>query len=76
MQKWINRRGGKKADWEWIYNYLQLNPLPLPKIMISLHAKSSGIKYNRYIEEPYVGKPPVGFCEGCHSNKTKIIMEV
>lgn len=76
VQKWINRRGGKKANWEWLRNYLQYNPLPIPRIKFSLYAKSSALRQNSYIEEPYVGKPPVGFCEGCHSNETLLLKGV
>ena len=76
VRKWINRRGSRKVSCQWFDNYLQLNPLPIPKIMFSLYAKSSVAKQNSYIEEPCVGKPQARFCEGCHSNETKIIMEV
>ena len=76
VQKWINRRGGRKVNWEWLNNYLQWNPLPMPRIKFSLYAKNSAVKQNSYVEEPCVGKPQARFCEGCHSNQTKIIMEV
>jgi hypothetical protein len=45
----------------------------MPKIMYSLYGKTIVVKQNSYIEEPYVGKPPVGFCEGYHSNETSLI---
>lgn len=70
VHKWINRRGSKKVSYNWLENYLQWNPLPMPKIMFSLYANITTAKQNSYIEEPYVGKPPVGFCEGYHSNET------
>lgn len=66
IHKSINRRGGKERWYKWTRNYLELNPLPKPKIKFSLYA--STVKQNSYIEEPYAGKPHVGFCEGCHGN--------
>ena len=66
--KWINRRGGKKVSYKWLDHYLKWHPLPLPKIMFSVYARSSIVKQNSYIEEPYAGNPHVGFCGGRHGN--------
>ena len=66
--KWINKRGGKKVSYKWLDNYLQWNPLPLPKIKFSVYARNSSKEQNSCIEEPYAGNPHVGFCEGRHGN--------
>jgi RNA-directed DNA polymerase len=74
VHKWINRRGSRKVSYKWFDNYLQWNPLPMPKIKFSLYAITA--KQNSYIEEPCVGKPPARFCEGYHSNETLLIKGV
>ncbi|WP_233641029.1 hypothetical protein [Wolbachia endosymbiont of Drosophila innubila] len=36
--KWINRRSQKKSmDWEQFIHYLKVNPLPKPKVYVSLY---------------------------------------
>lgn len=71
VHKWINRRGSRKVSYKWFNNYLQWNPLPMPKIKFSLYGTTS--KQNSYIEEPCVGKPQARLCEGYHSNETLLI---
>ncbi|WP_264722807.1 MULTISPECIES: hypothetical protein [unclassified Wolbachia] len=37
--KWINRRSQKKSmTWEQFVHYVEVNPLPKPKIHFSLYA--------------------------------------
>ena len=37
--KWMNRRSERKSmDWPAFHNYLRFNPLPLPRITVSLYA--------------------------------------
>lgn len=71
VHKWINRRGSRKVSYKWFNNYLQWNPLPMPKIKFSLYGTTS--KQNSYIEEPCVGKPQARLYEGYHSNETLLI---
>ena len=45
--KWINRRSQRKSmTWEFFLQYLQWNPLPMPKICYALYANSNAIKEN------------------------------
>lgn len=45
--KWINRRSQRKSmTWEFFLQYLQWNPLPMPKICYALYANSNANKVN------------------------------
>jgi len=63
VHKWLNRRSQKKSmSWSKLYNYLNLYPLPKPKIKHNFYTLSH--KVVSYIEEPYEGILQVRFCEG------------
>lgn len=45
--KWINRRSQRKSmTWEFFMQYLQWNPLPMPRICYALYANSNANKVN------------------------------
>jgi group II intron reverse transcriptase/maturase len=61
--KWLNRRSQKKSfNWRTFAQYMERYPLPKPKI----HHNFYDLKpmFVNTIEEPYVGKLQVRFCEG------------
>jgi len=61
--KWLNRRSQKKSfNWKTFAQYMERYPLPKPKI----HHNFYDLKpmFVNAIEEPYVGKLQVRFCEG------------
>jgi len=63
IYKWINRRSQKKSyNWEKFNRFITYQKLPLPKIYHNLYTLSS--HKGSIIEEPYVGKLQVRFCEG------------
>ena len=63
VHKWLNRRSQKKSmSWSKLYNYLNLYPLPQPKIKHNFYTLSR--KIVSCIEEPYEGNLQVRFCEG------------
>ena len=63
VHKWLNRRSQKKRmSWSKLANYLELYPLPKPKIKHNFYTLSH--KRVSYIEEPYEGNLQVRFCEG------------
>ena len=45
--KWVNRRSQRKSmTWEFFTQYLQWNPLPMPRICYALYANSNANKVN------------------------------
>lgn len=61
--KWLNRRSQKRSfNWKSFNRYLELYPLPKPKIYHNLYTLSSA--FGSVTEEPYEGNPHVRFCEG------------
>lgn len=65
--KWMNRNGSnRKINWKKFLQFMLHNPLPSPKVYnpILYPVLRNG---ECAFEEPCVGKPQAGFCEGYHS---------
>lgn len=68
--KWANRRSQKKSfDWTTFLEYLRRYELPKPRICHNFYDLKA--IFVNAIEEPYVGKLQVRFCEGHGSSHNR-----